>query len=142
MNRPYLLQRLLSRQPSAIPTVPRSSMGPRTLSYAQLEAESNSPCPAPHGRRGAEGDRVGIYLDKSARSGDRDLRGTQGGCVYVPLDPGAYDTPGLHHRDCEIALLVSELRLAGRWPELVMPNETLPIFVTDVDRPCADTCPG
>ena len=78
-----------SARPRSHPDRTAVEDGDRSLTYAELEARSNQVANLLLDLGVAEGDRVGLYLDKSHRVGRRDLRRPEGGAAYVPLDPRA-----------------------------------------------------
>lgn len=109
--------------------------GERSVTYRELDAESNR-----YARFFMEvgvgpGDRVGIYLDKSLEAVVAIYGALKAGAAYVPLDPRA-PTTRLSYivDDCGIEFMVSAAKLAGRWGDLAAETRALQVFVVDMDQ--------
>ncbi len=75
--------------PSAPALTVFSGKNKTTLTYAQLQAQAEHAC-AQLAEAGVQpGDRVGLYLPKSARAVAALLGALRRGAAYVPVDPGA-----------------------------------------------------
>lgn len=85
----YALQQLLSesadREPEKIAVLAEG----RTLSYAELEQQSNQLAHLLRNRGVRKGDRIGLYSRKSVESVTAVFGILKAGAVYVPLDPQA-----------------------------------------------------
>jgi amino acid adenylation domain-containing protein len=100
------------------------------VSYAELEARSNQVAHLLREVGVSRGDRVGLYLEKSAES----LVGIYGvlkaGAVYVPLDPQAPAARlGYIARDCGISCLLSAAGKARYWKPLIDGGAPIETFV-------------
>jgi amino acid adenylation domain-containing protein len=86
---PYLLQQLLSKpvkqSPEKVAVWARGS----SLTYRQLEEQSNQLARLLKARGIRKGDRVGLYFPKAVESVVSMLGILKAGAVYVPLDPQA-----------------------------------------------------
>ena len=109
--------------------------GERSVTYADLDATANRLAHLLVARGVRNGDRVGLYLDKSLEA----LVGIYGilkaGATYVPLDPGAPPPRlGSIARDAGLRCLVTSKAKAGLWASLIAegaPVETLVVLDAD-----------
>ncbi len=123
---PDLLSGAAARQPERVAVVD----GERSVSYAELEERANQLAQLLRGLGVSRGDRVGLYLDKSAES----LVGIYGvlkaQAAYVPLDP---DAPAARlayvGRDCGLRCLVTGAEKAASWNEVVRASPALEALV-------------
>ena len=104
--------------------------GSRSMTYAQLERESNALAHALLDHGIAHGDRVGIFLDKSPEA----LVGIYGvlkaGATYVPLDDQAPARRLAYiARDAGIRCLVTSSARAAEWPRLIAEGAPLQTLV-------------
>ncbi len=107
-----LLQRAADSNGGALAAVDHQ----RSLTYAELEIESNRLSHALSESGVRRGDRVGLLLDKSVDAVVGVYGIMKAGAAYVPLDPNAPSsrtvTIGM---DCDINVLVTSPELADRW---------------------------
>jgi amino acid adenylation domain-containing protein len=141
----HLLHHLLRTAAGSHPDGPAVVDGARSLTYGELESRSNRIAALLVDRGVRRGDRVALYLDKSADA----LAGIYGvlksGAVYVPLDPQAPITRLAYvARDCDATVLLSGVEKAGSWGSLVRAGaplrtivsmNTLEDVASDVERP-------
>lgn len=116
----YLLSQLLTSAAERFADRPAVTDSQGTLSYQELEQRANRLAHALREAGVSPGDRVGLWLPKSANA----IAGLYGilkaGAAYVPLDPFApvarlaYIT-----RNCDIRCLVTGSEKAAVWPELL-----------------------
>jgi amino acid adenylation domain-containing protein len=126
----YLLHHYLESAAGVRPEHAAVVDGTRVLSYAELDARSNQLAHLLRELKVGSGDRVGLYLDKSADS----LIGIYGvlkaGAVYVPLDP---DAPAQRLayilRDCGISCLLTGREKLRQWSLLVEAGAPVETFV-------------
>ncbi len=123
---PDLLSRSADREPERLAVVD----GERSVSYAELEERASQLAQLLRGLGVGRGDRVGLYLDKSAES----LVGIYGvlkaRAVYVPLDPDAPPTRLAYvARDCGLRYLVTGAEKAASWNEIVNASPALDALV-------------
>jgi amino acid adenylation domain-containing protein len=116
----YLLQHLLrtsaARRGDHLAVMDRA----RVLTYARLDADSNRLANALREHGVAAGDRVGLYLEKSAESVIAIYAVLKAGAVYVPLDPQApVGRVAYITRNCGIRWLLTGTEKAGSWAELL-----------------------
>jgi acyl-CoA synthetase (AMP-forming)/AMP-acid ligase II len=126
----YLLHHLLEssakRYPDRIAIVDRD----RTFTYAELDRRANQLAHALLDLGVGQGDRVGLYLDKSLES----LVGIYGvlkaGAAYVPFDPNAPTARlGYIAGNCGIRVLLTGREKSSRWSELVANGARLDTLV-------------
>ena len=108
----------------------------RTITYTELDAESNRLAHALKEHGVAPGDRVGLLIDKSLEA----LIGIYGilkaGATYVPLDDQApIRRLGYIARDAEIRCLVSASSRAADWERLTAEGAPLQTVVAVGDGP-------
>jgi amino acid adenylation domain-containing protein len=116
----YLLQHLLRNAAQARTDQPAVVDGSRTFTYGQLDAQSNRLARLLHKRGVARGDRVGLYLEKSAESIVAIYAVLKAGAVYVPLDPQApVSRLAYVTRNCDIRWLLTGSETAGNWADLI-----------------------
>lgn len=124
-----LLHRLLHTAAGRFPDRPAIVDGDRTITYAELGARAARLARLLRELGIGVGDRVGLYLDKSAES-IIGLYGVLGcGAAYVPLDPLApVSRLGFIAADCGLTCLVTGREKAASWSKLIAsgtPLETL-----------------
>jgi amino acid adenylation domain-containing protein len=107
----------------------------RSISYAELDAESNRLAHALSEHGVAPGDRVGLLIDKSLEA----LIGIYGilkaGATYVPLDDQApIRRLAYIARDAEIRCLISACTRAGDWERMTAEGAPLETVVAVGDR--------
>jgi len=122
----YVLHDLLQRSAARHPDRPAVVMGSTTVSYRELEEQSNRLAHALIAQGCRRGDRVAFYMNKAPASFVAIHGILKAGCAYVPLDPRA-PTPRLAYilRDCGVRCLVTAAdklahleRLVGEGAEL------------------------
>ena len=131
----YLLHHLLQRAAEAEPERIALIDGARALSYAELHARSNQLAQLLVERGVSRGDRVGLYLDKSAESIISVYGVLKAGAVYVPFDPQA-PVARLSYiaRNCEIRCLLTGREKAGTWTELAERAQVSTFVVLNAGR--------
>jgi amino acid adenylation domain-containing protein len=113
------LAAVLRRTAHASPDTVAVVDGDRTVSYAQLDEDSDAIAASLLGLGARPGDRIGLYLDKSYEA----ITGIYGimktGAAYVPLDPSA-PAERLRHiaSDCGMTILISAPTKEETWPAL------------------------
>ncbi len=85
----YLLQQLLTKSSYQFPEKAAVWARSTTLTYCQLEEQSNQLARLLQARGIRKGDRVGMYFPKAVESVVSMLGILKAGAVYVPLDPQA-----------------------------------------------------
>ncbi|NRQ33089.1 amino acid adenylation domain-containing protein [Nonomuraea sp. NN258] len=127
----HLLEASARRAPDAVAVVD----GDRVITYQELDERANQLARTLLMADVTPGDRIGLYLDKSIESFVGLYGVLKAGCAYVPLDP---DGPPVRLAailaDCAITCLVTQARLAARWPELKRLGAPLTTLVV-VDAP-------
>src|SRR5690242_20012750 len=83
----YLLQQLLTDSAAKAPGRPAVAAGERFLTYVELDRLSNQVARALLAQGVTPGDRVGIYVPKSAAAVVALFGVLKAGACYVPLDP-------------------------------------------------------
>ncbi len=113
----------------------------RTVTYRDLEAHANRVAHLLVGLGVARGDRVGLYLDKSAQAIIAVFGVLQAGAAYVPLDPNApVKRTAQIIGDCGIRCLLTGPEKRGDWATLVRaaPSVRSMVVLADTDTD-ADT---
>jgi amino acid adenylation domain-containing protein len=130
----YLLQHLLHDSAEAHADRPAIEDGARTVTYGDLETRSNRLARYLVDIGVARGDRVGIYLDKSADSIVAIYGALKAGAVYVPLDPHAPASRlGFICRDCDVRVMLTGREKVADWGALLdggAPIESLVVLNT------------
>jgi len=108
--------------------------GERELTYAQLDAESDTLAGVLAARGVAPGDRVALLLEKSVEAVSAIYAILKAGAVYVPLDDRA-PTERLAYvlGDAGARVLISDASQAPRWPELRAAGASLETIVAAGD---------
>lgn len=115
------------------------SDGSRSLTYSQLDAESERFAAGLHAYGVRPRDYVGLIIDRSVQTPMAILGTLKAGCAYVPLDP-TYPTQWLRYviNDCQLTTLLSDDIKA---PNCSLPNaKVIPlegIYSSDDIRPMA-----
>ena len=117
---PFLLHQALvaatAARPDALALVDRD----RSWTYRQLDETSNRIAHALRSAGVQRGDRVALYLDKSAESIAAIYGTLKAGACYVPLDPQApVSRLGYIADDCGVRCVLSGIEKASSWTELV-----------------------
>lgn len=116
----YMLQHLLRNSAETRGDHPAVIDRSRTLTYGELDAGSNRLARLLHKRGVSRGDRVGLYLEKSAESIVAIYAILKAGAVYVPLDPQApLSRLAYVTRNCDVRWLLTGSEKAGNWSELL-----------------------
>lgn len=119
MTAPTLLHRLVTAAAESDPAATAVVDGDRTLTYGDLETDANRLCAVLRARGVAKGDRVGIYLEKSAEAVVALYGAMKAGAAYVPLDANAPPARIAYiAADCGLSTLVTGSEVASRWVEL------------------------
>jgi amino acid adenylation domain-containing protein len=101
------------RRPAAIAAI----FGAERLTYLELDARANRLANHLREKGASEGDRVGIYLERSLDLPVAMLAILKAGCVYVPLDPIYPDARVQFILDeAEVRLLITQSNLAAGIP--------------------------
>lgn len=112
----------------------------RDLTYGELEARASSLAGVLRELGVAEGDRVGLYLDKQAHAVTGIYSVLEAGAAYVPLDPRAPPARlGYIVRDCGIRVLLTGVEQASSWEALRREGAPLDAMVVLGDDPAAET---
>ncbi len=133
----YLLQHLLRDSAEVQADRPAVEDGSRQLTYRELEASSNRLAHFLLDAGVSRGDRVALYVDKSAESVVAIYAVLKAGAVYVPLDPQA---PALRLayicRDCDVRVLLTGKEKAASWNALLQAGAPLEsIIVLNAGEP-------
>jgi amino acid adenylation domain-containing protein len=116
----YLLHHLLEASVMRHGDKPAVVDRSRVMTYADLDLLSNRLARLLLERGVSSGDRVGLYLEKSAESIIAIYGVLKAGGVYVPLDPQApLSRVAYVTRNCDIRWLITGKEKAGSWAELV-----------------------
>ena len=103
-----LLHRLLSRSARAHPDRIAVEDGPRSMTYADLDARSDQLAGLLRDLNISTGDRVGLFLDKSLEAVVGIYAVLKCGAAYVPLDPRAPAARLAYiAADCDLRVLIS-----------------------------------
>jgi len=104
----YIIQQLLSKSASLYPDKTAVWARGRSITYRELDEQSNQLAHLLQGRGVRKGDRVGLYFPKSVESIISMLGVLKAGGVYVPLDPQAPpDRIGYIIENCGIRVLIT-----------------------------------
>lgn len=115
----YLLQHLLRNAALARGDQPALVDRSRTFTYSELDARSNQLARLLSEQGISRGDRVGLYLEKSADAIIAFYAVLKAGAVYVPLDPQApVSRVAYVTRNCDIRWLLTGSEKVGSWAEL------------------------
>ncbi len=130
----YLLHGLLESAAESTPDKVALVDRARSFTYAELDRWANQTASRLIEAGVRPGDRVGIYLDKSAEAVAGVYGALKAGTVYVPLDSRAPATRLAYiARDCGIEHLISDSGQAGKCIDLV--REGAPCrYVVMMDR--------
>jgi amino acid adenylation domain-containing protein len=131
----HYLQRSARTRPEACALIDRS----RTFSYSELDTLSNQVGRLLLEQGASRGDRVGLYLDKSAESIVALYGVLKAGCVYVPLDPQApLSRVAYIARDCGVRYFLTGIEKRRNWEPLAELGVAEPTFIVmnsdDVDE--------
>ena len=115
----FLVHHLLEASARLHPDNVAVTDGERSLTYRQLDGESNRLARVLVDIGTVRGDRVGIYLDKSIESIVAVYGAMKAGAAYVPLDPDA-PPPRLNYvaSDCRFRCLLTGIEKRSRWAEV------------------------
>jgi len=118
--RPYLLHHLLQASAQARADHVAVVDGDLCLTYGELERRTNQLAHLLADLGVERGDRVGLYLDKSAESVVGIYAVLKAGAAYVPLDPEAPPARlGYIAADCGLRCLLTGTEKAGTWAGLM-----------------------
>lgn len=130
----HLLHHLLREAARGSPDAEAVRCAGRSLSYAQLEADSNGLAAALIGAGVEPGDRIGIQLPKCVEMVAAVFGALKTGGAYVPLDPHApVPRVAAVASDCSIAALVTTPDRAAALLPSLHHRPRLVIVVQDVD---------
>ncbi|WP_372405536.1 amino acid adenylation domain-containing protein [Streptomyces luteireticuli] len=132
------VHRMVARQARLRPDAPAVTCAGRTLFYGELDRESSEFAGHLRALGAGPGQRVGVYLDRSADLLVALLGVMKSGAAYVPLDP-VYPPARIAAMvaDAAPALLVTEERLAG-----TLPATGTDVLVLDRERAAAEPVDG
>jgi amino acid adenylation domain-containing protein len=127
----HLVEASAAARPDAVAVVD----GDRTITYVELDQQTNAIANLLLDSGVRRGDRVALYLDKSLESILAVYGILKSGAAYVPLDPQA-PTGRLAYilRDASVRVLVTGSEKEGAWSELLAagaPIETLLVLEGD-----------
>ena len=135
----YLLTQLAQQSAETYPDHPAVVHEDSRLTYADLETESNQVAQQLLGLDVQHGDRVGVFLPKSARKVVVLLGIMKAGAAYVPLDPNMPASRVAYIlQDCHIRCLITNV---SQWQKLAksdMPMPGLQLVLTDDDVAASD----
>ena len=115
----FLLQRAMQDRAQKSPDSIAVVDGDRTVTYGELDQRSDQLAALLRKLGVQPGDRVGLYLEKSAEAVVGIYGVLKSGAAYVPLDPRApVARVGYITRDCRIRLLLTGKERASRWGSL------------------------
>lgn len=136
--RAFLLPQLLMRAADRFPDQVAVRDTRDTLSYAQLDAQSNRLAHLLRDAGVRQGDRVGLFLSKSAAAIVGIYGVLKAGAAYVPLDPFAPETRlGYIARDCGIRHLLTQREKAASCKAMIDAGAPLHTLIFMDDRPRA-----
>lgn len=141
----FLLHHFLRSAVAAGPERVAVVDGERQLTYEELESRSNKLANFLRDVAGVgRGDRVGLYLDKSAESIVAIYGILKAGAVYVPLDPQApVRRVAYIARDCDMRVLMTAKEKATSWVRLVENGAPIKLFVVlNGSGGAVDVAPG
>jgi amino acid adenylation domain-containing protein len=108
--------------------------GSTTLTYAELDAGSNRLAQLLLSLGVERGDRVGLFLDKSAAAVTGIYGVMKAGACYVPIDPRSPPPrAGYIAHNCGLRVLLTARKQAATWPEILEVAKELEHLVV-VDR--------
>src|SRR5579872_5050941 len=117
----YVLQQLLTKSAKAYPDKTAVWARGRSITYRELDQQSNQVANLLQQRGIRKGDRVGLFFPKCVESIVSMLGVLKAGAVYVPIDPQApADRAGYILSNCGVRILITT---AEKRKEL--PAETL-----------------
>jgi amino acid adenylation domain-containing protein len=132
----YLLQQLLTRSAERVPDNLAVIDGDRSLTYLELEQQSNRLARLLVELGVVKGDRVALYLDKSLESVVGIYGALKAGAAYVPLDPQAPVTRLAYiAADCDVRCVLTGTEKAGNWRALVDDDSSVPLVVLNGSAP-------
>ncbi len=115
-----LVDQLLANAAARFPDRPAVVDGERVLTYAELDSAANRLAHELAALGVVRGDRVGLYLAKSAHAVVGIYGILKAGAAYVPLDPSAPPARlGTIAADAGLTCLVTEQAKQAEWGELV-----------------------
>jgi amino acid adenylation domain-containing protein len=119
--------------------------GDRTMTYSELEQRASQVAQLLRSLGVSRGDRVGLYLDKSAESVVGLYGVLKAQAIYVPLDP---DAPPRRlasvARDCELRCVLTGGEKATGWREIVAASPAVEALVVlnAAEGEVGDAAPG
>ena len=118
------VHRIFEQQAQRIPNAIAVACASETLSYDQLNRRSNQLARTLQHSGAAQGDLIGICLERSAEVPLAILAVLKAGCAYVPLDP-SYPAERLAFmmRDTQLKAVVTNSRLLSLLPQ--MPSQMI-----------------
>lgn len=137
----YLLQQLLQKSASRYPEKLAVGARGRSITYRQLEQDSNQFAHLLRERGVSKGDRVGIYFPKCVESVIAMLGVLKAGGVYVPLDPQApVDRIGYIIKNCGIRVLITREDRRRGLDSATLESLTFTVLVDET--PKSSNCAG
>jgi len=137
----YLLHHLLTESALKRPENLAVLFNDRTMTYSELESNSNRVARLLARNGVTPGDRVGLLVGKSIESIVSLFGVLKAGAIYVPIDPAAPVSRMRHiMRNCGIKFLVASGRGAGRYFDEHGASEGYPdtVFLVDPTKPNKD----
>ena len=134
---PYLLHRLLAESAALRPSAEAVRLLDRSLSYGELDAQSNQVAHALIDRGVSKGDRVGLYLQKSPEALVAIFGILKTGACYVPIDANAPKLRVLEiARQCDFRALLSTRSLYGNFEgAFEQQHPSAPVLLVDRSGP-------
>lgn len=122
----HLLEASAARTPDASAVVDRD----RTISYAELDSRASALAAVLQSEGVRNGDRVGIYLDKSLEAIIAIYAILKAGACYVPLDPQSpVKRLSFICRNCVLRCLVSSSEKSTSWSAMLKEEAPLEVIV-------------
>lgn len=126
----FLINHLLESSAAEHPEQVAVMDGDRSVTYAELDSQANRLAQLLRRLGVSEGDRVGIYLEKSMEAVLAIYAVLKAGGVYVPLDPKAPPARlGYITGDCGVRVLLTGKEKAERWGDLIANGAPLDVAV-------------
>lgn len=126
----YLLPHLLSQSRTLNPEQIAVTDGTRKVSYADLDDLSNRFAHLLHAAGVRRGDRVGLYLDKSAEAVAALFGIMKLGATYVPLDPAApVQRIAYMVNNCAMSAVISSSAKMPALQEQLAASDTVPAAI-------------
>ena len=137
-----LLPHLVTESAARVPDRPAVVMDGRSLSYAELERQSNRLARSLLGHGVRPGDRVALWLPRSIESVVALYGVMKAGAAYVPVDPGAPPARLAYiARDCAVSGLVTVAERAAALEETFAAGAPMrALWLAEEGAPAAAPC--